>query len=192
MRYVRTLTLNGVHLRDDAMTLLEAVEARTNVPREAMWLEFAGKPLGVGQSLASCGLRSGSTVHLAVRGRGGGCCNCKEGGLLEEKSFMTLPEYASDGRSGQAGRDVQEQADVETDDPVRTLSKLDEEQLVPVLQQGDIRLLRPSWLLQPSTMRISWRQDLEALERQGESPLLSPAEAVALIKQGNRCVGALT
>ena len=48
MRYVRTLTLNGVHLRDDAMTLLEAVEARTNVPREAMWLEFAGKPLEVG------------------------------------------------------------------------------------------------------------------------------------------------
>ena len=105
---------------------------------------------------------------------------------------MTLPEYASDGRSDKAGCDVQEQADVETDDPVRTLSKLDEEQLVPVLQQGDIRLLRPSWLLQPSITRISWRQDLEALERQGESPLLSPAEAVALIKQGNRCVGALT
>ena len=192
MRHVRTLTVDALYLRDDVVMLLAAVEAKTNLPREAMWLEFAGRRLEVGQSLASCGLRAGDTVHLAVRGRGGGCCNCKIGGLLEEKSFMSVSEHASDGQGGQAARDVQEQADEETDDPVQTLSKLDEEQLVPVLQRGDIRLLRPSWLLHPSIKRITWRQELEALERQGESPLLSPAEAVALIKQGNRCVGALT
>ena len=167
-----------------------------------MWLTFAGKRLEVGRSLASCGLRAGSTVHLAVRGRGGGCCNCKEG-VLKEQSFVTLSENTSDGQAGQSRHGIQQadesvstlpegnEAALTADTMALILSELDDS-LVERLRADDIRLLRPSWLLQPSVKRILRRQELEALEQQGESPLLRPEEAVALIKQGKRGVGALT
>ena len=74
------------------------------------------------------------------------------------------------------------------------LTKLDD-RLVKVLHAGDIRLVRSAWLLaQPSGYRIARRQDLEALEASGASPspLLSPEEAVALVREGNRSAGALT
>ena len=52
-----------------------------------------------------------------------------------------------------------------------------------------------AWLLaRPDGFRLTYRQELEALERNGASPspLLSPEEAVELIERGNRSVGALT
>ena len=68
-----------------------------------------------------------------------------------------------------------------------------EEPLLAVLANGDIRLLRSEWLLeQPEGYILPRRQELEELERQGQSPLLSCEEAVALIKRGDRSVGALT
>ena len=64
------------------------------------------------------------------------------------------------------------------------------------LEAGDIRLVRSSWLLTlPEDYRIQRRQDLEALERSGTSPsppLLSPKEAVALIRKGDRSAGSLS
>ena len=63
------------------------------------------------------------------------------------------------------------------------------------LARGDIRLVRAAWLLsQPAHYRIQYRQQLEELERQGvqPTPLLSPAEAVALVRMCRRGAGALT
>ena len=67
--------------------------------------------------------------------------------------------------------------------------------LVAVLAKGHIRLVRAAWLLTlPGDYRIVRRQELEALEEKGTSPspLLSPEEAVGLVRKGNRGVGALT
>ena len=72
------------------------------------------------------------------------------------------------------------------------LTALDD-RLVKVLEAGDIRFVRSSWLLaQPDAYRIQKRQDLEALEQSGASPLLSPTEAVAIVRKGNRSAGILS
>ena len=72
VRDARTLTVDGLCAEDDAGTLIAAVERKAGVPCAKMWLSFAGKRLDPGMSLGACGLRAGATVHLAVRGRGGG------------------------------------------------------------------------------------------------------------------------
>ena len=82
-----------------------------------------------------------------------------------------------------------------TDQPTTTAQALDEERLVGVLQDEDLRLLRVEWLhAQPDGYKLPQRQKLEELERAdlGLSPLLTGAEAVALIRSGNREVGALS
>ena len=74
------------------------------------------------------------------------------------------------------------------------LTKLDDK-MIGVVEQGDIRFVRSSWLLdQPDGFRMPNRQKLEALEEQGvsPSPLLSPHEAVDLVRRGDRSAGALT
>jgi hypothetical protein len=75
----------------------------------------------------------------------------------------------------------------------RALSSLDHG-LIEALRRGDIRLLRSSWVLQPSVEFVQRRQALEALELSGvvPSPFMSPEEAVELISKANRSVGALT
>ena len=71
----------------------------------------------------------------------------------------------------------------------RLLTALDD-QLVDALRKGDIALVRSSWLLaQPENYRIERRQDLQMRQ---DSPLLSPEEAVALIRKGDRSVGVLS
>ena len=69
-----------------------------------------------------------------------------------------------------------------------------DDRLIKVLATGDIRLFRVRWMLQQQlNFRILHRQALESLEpTSGISPLLSPEEAVALIRRGDRSVGALT
>ena len=64
---------------------------------------------------------------------------------------------------------------------------------------GDIRLLRTEWLLlQSDGYLLQSRQELEKLEADeqqrepGPTPLLSPEEAVELIKRGDRSVAPLT
>ena len=76
----------------------------------------------------------------------------------------------------------------------KALTALDD-QLVAALERRDVRLVRPAWLLaQPEGYRMQRRQALEELERGGASPspLLSPDEAVQLIRRGDRSVGALS
>ena len=67
--------------------------------------------------------------------------------------------------------------------------------LADVLGKAIIRLLRSEWLLaQPEGFTLPYRQQLEALEQDevSPSPLLSPAEAVALLQQGDRSIGSVT
>lgn len=72
------------------------------------------------------------------------------------------------------------------------LTELDKP-LLEVLEIGHIRLLRSEWLLkQKDSFILPRRQELEELEKLGQSPLLSCEEAVALIRRGDRSVGALT
>jgi hypothetical protein len=83
---------------------------------------------------------------------------------------------------------------------IRVLSRLDD-RLAEALRAGDIKLLRVSWLRrlgrslrQPNGRRLKRRQELEALFLASgkKSPFLSAEEAVALLRRGNRGVGALT
>ena len=83
---------------------------------------------------------------------------------------------------------------------IRVLSGLDD-RLAGALRAGDIKLLRLSWLRRlrrllrhPNGRRLKRRQELEALFlAPGEkSPFLSAEEAVALLRRGNRGVGAPT
>ena len=79
----------------------------------------------------------------------------------------------------------------ETAATLNTLSQLDD-QLVERLRAGDIRLVRPAWLINAPTERIVRRQRLEELESEGESPLLSPSEAAELVRRCTRGMGALS
>ena len=70
-----------------------------------------------------------------------------------------------------------------------------DDHLVAALEREDIRLLRVEWLLaQPSHFKMPRRQDLEKIEYadEGWSPLLIGKEAVALLRNGKREVGALS
>ena len=78
------------------------------------------------------------------------------------------------------------------------LTHLDD-RLAESLQAGDIRFVSTAWLLsQPENYRLERRQVLEAIETgpvgsdSGQCPLLSPAEAVALVRDCSRSVAALT
>ena len=76
----------------------------------------------------------------------------------------------------------------------RALTAFDD-RLVEALAAKIIRHLSTVWLFaQPSGFKMPYRQQLEELERQGASPspLLSPMEAVKLIRRGNRGIGAVT
>jgi hypothetical protein len=67
--------------------------------------------------------------------------------------------------------------------------------VIQVLMCGAIRLLCVKWLLmQPDNFKMPNRQELEALEKSGASPspLLSREEAAALVRRGDRSIGALT
>ena len=65
-----------------------------------------------------------------------------------------------------------------------------------MLGSGDIRLVRSAWVLaqDPESFRMPHRQALEAMEKSGvsPSPLLSPQEAEALLRRGDRGVGVLS
>ena len=80
-------------------------------------------------------------------------------------------------------------------DHVRRALTAFDDRLVEVLAAAVIHLVRSAWLLaQPAGFQMPYWQELEALERSGTSPspLVSPADAVALVRQGNRGVGTVT
>ena len=65
--------------------------------------------------------------------------------------------------------------------------------VLEALEHGYIRLLRSAWLLaQPESYIIQSRQQLEERESKGESPLLTPTEAVDLVSRADRSAGVLS
>ena len=77
---------------------------------------------------------------------------------------------------------------------IRALTELDKI-VIQVLMCGAIRLICVKWLLtRPDNFKMPNRQALEEIERSGASPspLLSPREAAALVRRGDRSIGALT
>ena len=175
-----------------------AVAAKLGVPRDAAWLSYGGRVLQSGRSLRSYGVAAGATVHLAVRGRGGVATfrmhgTCARSSVRQDSaragsfrpaaiipSPQTLPPLDDQVAKGPLPTDV-----------LQALTSLDD-RLVAVLERGDIRLVRSEWAeRQPPDFKMPMRQELEKLEEEGASPspLLSPAEAVALIREANRSVG---
>ena len=68
-----------------------------------------------------------------------------------------------------------------------------DEQLLQVLAQGDVRLVRSLWLLkQTDDFHIRRRQELEAQDGGEDSPLMRPEEAVRLVQRGRRAAGVLS
>lgn len=125
---------------------------------------------------------------------------------MQEEQPLAELEPVKDSAEANAAQEEQPPAEVAeerreqpqaalSDDVRQALTALDN-RLVTVLAAGHVRFVRSSWLLaQPEGYRIQRRQDLEALEQSGASPsppLLSPEEAVALIRRGNRSAGILS
>ena len=197
VRHSRTVTVDGLRPQDDIRALVTAVEAKTRVPRDALWLAHQGKPLQPERTLASYGVAAGATVHLAVRGRGGVATFRMHGTYARSSSVRqdsTRSESSRPTAVPPPPLPPQPSPPLENE-LARALSTLDERLAKALVQSAEgglvpIRLVRASWLLdQPRILR---RQDLEALESQGQSPLLSPDEAVALIRKCDRSVGVLS
>ena len=77
VRLPQTWTVNGLSASDDVGVLQERIARKMGLPRTAAWLTHRGRRLERGRTVSSYGLRAGDTVHLAVRGRGGGCASSK-------------------------------------------------------------------------------------------------------------------
>ena len=75
--------------------------------------------------------------------------------------------------------------------PLDKCRQLDKK-LAAAFRRGDIRLLRSAWILATPDTHLAYRQELERLEKEGESPLLSPDESVGLLARADRSIGALT
>ena len=177
-----------------------AVAAKLGVPRDAAWLSYGGRVLQSGRSLRSYGVAAGATVHLAVRGRGG-VATFRMHGTGARSSVRQDSARAGSSRPAAIPSQRPPQTLPPLDDQVakrplltdvlQALTSLDD-RLVAVLERGDIRLVRSEWAeRQPPDFKMPMRQELEKLEEEGASPspLLSPAEAVALIREANRSVG---
>ena len=110
--------------------------------------------------------------------RGGGCGGSKEGVAAKDVITGFEPDKLTS----------------EVKAVFSMLSKLDEVSgLVEALEQGYLRLLRVAWLLkQPKGYLLENRQKLEERERAGDDPLLTLAEAAALIRKASRAIGVVS
>ena len=110
--------------------------------------------------------------------------------LVEQLQENDRISSLGDRLSGMPRRDASLSPEV-----LAALSALDD-RLAFVFGRGDIRLVRSAWVLvqDPTGFCIPHRQALEAMEKSGvsPSPLLSPQEAEALLRRGQRCVGVLS
>ena len=146
-------------------------------------------------SLTSLGIAfrgSTSTQLTRLHLRGGGC-----GGSKPADGAGTILGESARGRSPvtlaapSASEVLRRRMSKSLAPELSILSQLDDH-LVHVLSTGAIRLLRVAWIKrQPAGYRIESRQELER-EQAGESPLLTPTEAVDLVLQCSRAVGVLS
>jgi hypothetical protein len=135
----------------------------------------------------------------ALRCRGAGCAASKA--PADAAADGPLAPRTHVATAAATALSVQDLSIDETASTVlQELRPLDAE-LVAALQQADIRLLRASWLrARPEGYVLQNRQELEALEEGADgssanaddSPLLSPDEAVELIRCGDRRVSVVS
>ena len=111
-------------------------------------------------------------------------------GSLDDEPRRLEDESRQSGLGGFTAREALFSPEILT-----VLTALDD-RLALVLRNGDIRLVHSAWVLvqDPESFRMPHRQALEAMEKSGvsPSPLLSPQEAEALLRCGQRGVGALS
>jgi len=164
VRDARTLTVDGLCAEDDAGTLIAAVERKAGVPCVNMWLSFVGKRLDPGTSLGAYGLRAGATVHLAVRGRGGGC-----GASKSERVQPEAPSSSGQGTPHGQGKQAQHVAEApetqvqQRDDALDKYTGL--ASLRSFLGGGDVALVKASHFLTLASTEgdiFLRRQDLPA------------------------------
>ena len=210
VRHRRTSSVDGVLLQAPALDLKRRIACKLGVPIDTQSITFAGKLLDDELDLTFYGMTDGSTIHLSFRGRGGGCCQSKalpsSSADSPENILGSTQRARSPVKMGTSSGDavvVAESIDVEAEDTTalalpedvrRALTAFDD-RLVEALAASVIRLVSSSWLLaQLAGFQLPYRQQLEELERDGASPspLVSPEEAVALVRQGNRSVGSVT
>jgi hypothetical protein len=165
---------------------------------------------------------AGNSLTEIVRVRGGGCAASKrraqvdpfvqhqddlsgsrdpvQPNALEDGDDTNLDDIDDDAAHDDAARPTKAMgAQSELISPLppklhQALTELDKI-VIQVLLCGAIRLLCVKWLLmQPDNFKMPNRQELEALEKSGASPspLLSGEAAAALVRRGDRSIGALT
>ena len=168
VRHNHTMTVDCA----DTSELLAAVERKISVPREATWLCFAGRKLEAGKPLAHYGLCAGSTVHVATRGRGGGCGNSK--GTVQPGGAST---------SGGPGTPQGKQAQGVGAPSGENLTRYTEPASIwRALETGHVRLLKASYLIKLADVN-------GILDRRQELPLeafISVEELKRLFGEGNR------
>ena len=127
-------------------------------------------------------------LDVASRLRGGGCSASKPEAVAEEALWTGL------GSPSKPQAQAPDKLTSEVKAVFSMLSKLDEVSgLVEALEQGYLRLLRVAWLLkQPKGYLLENRQKLEERERAGDDPLLTLAEAAALIRKASRAIGVVS
>ena len=120
---------------------------------------------------------------IGLKLRGGGCSGSK----ARQDEVPVLGQTARDRAPVTLGAAP---TSALTAEMLTALTSLDD-RLVETLGEGHVRLVRVKWLLaQPLEFRLVRRQELEALEVGAVlSPLLTPDEAVALVRKGGRGVG---
>ena len=93
------------------------------------------------------------------------------------------------GAACSRSRSVSDAPPADASNQFAVLRKLDQ-RLLSKLEDKTIRLLRTSWLVSQSVLRD--RKSLEALEAEGQSPFLSPAEAIEVVLRGQRGIAVLS
>ena len=144
----------------------------------------------VGTDLSS---HATTPARRAMRSRGGGPWQRALSSPAQVAPSQTQMQVKSTEQAptSHSGSKDASSSKLDLDMDVRNALSILDNRVVEVLQAGHIRLVRSSWVLQqPDDYRIERRQELERYK--DASPLLSPDEAVALIRKGTRSAGVLS
>ena len=103
--------------------------------------------------------------------------------------YFSFKTFYIMGAACSRSRSVSDEPPADASNQFAVLRKLDQ-RLLSKLEDKTIRLLRTSWLVSQSVLRD--RKSLEALEAEGQSPFLSPAEAIEVVLRGQRGIAVLS
>ena len=171
-----------VPLALDSVAMHSDVWARTAPATSASPLSYVGA--FVADTSHRLIRQATSAIHAFVSG---------EGGELADDDSTSRAAASAAGQMAHARHDADEEeiSGSKLPEETRKILTVLDDRLVEVLKKGDIRLVRAKWLLAlPKGKRLVRRQELRAIDQ--IEPLLTPREAVAAVRDGNRGVGALS